>query len=867
MEELSRASDDPTVSGVVLTGPAGVGKTRLGDELLVAAAGKPTARAVGHVATRRIPLGAFAQLLPLEVTAGTEVGEDARRALFHRARSHLSRTGGEQRLVLLIDDVDQLDAISLALLLPLTLDGSVFVIATIRSGRTVPEVLATLLKDGRLRLEQVPPLTIEEVATLLQRVLDGPVDAETVERLASASGGNLQVLRELLQQSLEHGELLKNERAWRLVRLSTSARLDMLVAGQVADLAPGEDHCLELVAVAGSVGLEDLRVHVDIDILERMEGRGLIAVARDGRRVRVTLAHPVYGEVIRGRMSQLRIQAVMRALADRLEHCGIRRRADVVQCALWRLEGGGRVATELLIDAARQALLGHDDRLAARFAAAAAAQGGAHDAALVTVEVAGRSGDPDAVERAAADVWADPALPDGHRSTLARRRAASRFWRGDLLGSLAILEEADSVLVDSVARAGISAQRALLLANNGRPDDALELVGVAGPAADPRTRMEQLAATSIALLSTGRFGAAIDAARAGLRAHDELPPWSGRRGRSVHLINEAHALCYSGRYEEARRLIEPARPSGAVTHPSAATVWFDIVLGEIERDSGHGTAAARYFQAAVDQAAAVGQQAALVWARVGVAQAALLLGDGASAATALAESVAIESPVATSQLTHDRARAWLLACDGDLHAARRLLGAVVSSSRRAHLSNFEVGAVHDLVRFGDASSAVDRLAELAQVVEGPYVGACAAHARAAVTGDPDDYGAAIELFADMGCLVLGAEACLEASEVHRRNGEPRRATALARRSAQLVREAGGARTPGLRRGHGVEPLTGRERQVALLAASGLTSRGIAERLGVSNRTVDSHLERAYRKLGVTGRGQLEAALGGEDRTG
>jgi len=278
-------------------------------------------------------------------------------------------------------------------------------------------VLATLLKDGRLRLEQVPPLTIEEVATLLQRVLDGPVDAETVERLASASGGNLQVLRELLQQSLEHGELLKNERAWRLVRLSTSARLDMLVAGQVADLAPGEDHCLELVA-----------------------------------------------------------------LADRLEHCGIRRRADVVQCALWRLEGGGRVATELLIDAARQALLGHDDRLAARFAAAAAAQGGAHDAALVTVEVAGRSGDPDAVERAAADVWADPALPDGHRSTLARRRAASRFWRGDLLGSLAILEEADSVLVDSVARAGISAQRALLLANNGRPDDALELVGVAGPA-------------------------------------------------------------------------------------------------------------------------------------------------------------------------------------------------------------------------------------------------------------------------------------------------------------------------------------------------------------------------------------------------
>jgi DNA-binding CsgD family transcriptional regulator len=62
------------------------------------------------------------------------------------------------------------------------------------------------------------------------------------------------------------------------------------------------------------------------------------------------------------------------------------------------------------------------------------------------------------------------------------------------------------------------------------------------------------------------------------------------------------------------------------------------------------------------------------------------------------------------------------------------------------------------------------------------------------------------------------------------------------------------------RGSGVEPLTAREREVALLAANGLTSKEIAARLYLSKRTVDTHLDRIYRKLGVAGRDELDAAL-------
>ncbi len=57
-----------------------------------------------------------------------------------------------------------------------------------------------------------------------------------------------------------------------------------------------------------------------------------------------------------------------------------------------------------------------------------------------------------------------------------------------------------------------------------------------------------------------------------------------------------------------------------------------------------------------------------------------------------------------------------------------------------------------------------------------------------------------------------------------------------------------------------EELTGREREIAMLAASGLSSRDIAERLVVSVRTVDNHLQHTYRKLGVRRRDELAGVL-------
>ena len=58
----------------------------------------------------------------------------------------------------------------------------------------------------------------------------------------------------------------------------------------------------------------------------------------------------------------------------------------------------------------------------------------------------------------------------------------------------------------------------------------------------------------------------------------------------------------------------------------------------------------------------------------------------------------------------------------------------------------------------------------------------------------------------------------------------------------------------------VDPLTAREREIASLAAQGDSSQQIADRLFLSVRTVNNHLQSVYAKLGVSGRKHLAGAL-------
>ena len=55
-------------------------------------------------------------------------------------------------------------------------------------------------------------------------------------------------------------------------------------------------------------------------------------------------------------------------------------------------------------------------------------------------------------------------------------------------------------------------------------------------------------------------------------------------------------------------------------------------------------------------------------------------------------------------------------------------------------------------------------------------------------------------------------------------------------------------------------LTDRRRQVAILACRGLSNRKIAEKLGVTEGTVKTHLHAIYEKLDIHSRTELTTAL-------
>jgi len=165
--------------------------------------------------------------------------------------------------------------------------------------------------------------------------------------------------------------------------------------------------------------------------------------------------------------------------------------------------------------------------------------------------------------------------------------------------------------------------------------------------------------------------------------------------------------------------------------------------------------------------------------------------------------------------------------------------------------------LHDAARLGAGADAAQRLAELAAEGQSNLLAAMAANAAALVAADAGALDAAAEAFSAIGCHLYAAESATRAATLHRAAGRPGAALAAEVVAARSAAECEGARTPLLSRGAAaLETLTRREREVVGLAGRGHTDREIAERLHLSVRTVNSHLYRAYRKLGVTDRSEL-----------
>ncbi|MEM9514502.1 MAG: LuxR C-terminal-related transcriptional regulator [Actinomycetota bacterium] len=854
--------------GTVVVGPAGAGKTRLvGEAVAGLDANYRVLQAVGHAAAAEIPLGALAHLLPPSLFERTGVSVDERTALFHAARAFLT-ADASTATVLAIDDIDLLDDTSLALLVPSVVARDLYVIGTVRSGRTPSSRLSRLHRDGHLERLDVGPLPAADVGRLIRRVLGGPVDEHAVDRLTELSGGNLQILTELVRGGRDRGWLTIAAGKWVIGgRPTATVQLDELIAEHLADVDEAGRDVLEHLALSERLGLSDLEAEFGSDVLTYLEREGLIELVQSQRRAAVRLAHPLFGEILDAQLPALRRRALLRRLADLVEQHGARRRDDELRVVSWRIRSGGEVALPRRVHAARVALLGHDPELAIDLLQDATADDADNPTDEVAAERLHLLGEAAAllgrVDAAIGHLAAATELDidDPTRARIAVRLADVQFFTArDLDGALATCARVRSQVDDEAARATIDAQHAVTLANAGQPAAALEALDGLSGTLDPRTSVDVLVARSASLISVGQCAAGVALARQAADVQQALPEWLARRGSARHVINEAHGLGYAGHYDAARAVLEPAIDRARASGAMSALVWFELALSELTRDIGLPAQSLEHATSAAELAESAGQQAALVWAYVGVAQAHLLAGRTDDAARAIALATAIPSPVATSAATLQRASAWLDASRGELAAAREQLLDTATAVRGDGVTIFEMALLHDVVRFGDAATVADRLAQLAPTLDGPIFELFADHATAAANRDGEALMLCADRFESNGNVAFAAETAAEAADQLARAGDQRAATAQRVRAAALAEDAGGLDTPPLRRGATIDPLTSREREIALLAADGETSKAIAKRLVLSTRTVDTHLARVYRKLGISGRAELRAAL-------
>ncbi|MCM0678559.1 LuxR C-terminal-related transcriptional regulator [Micromonospora phytophila] len=854
--------------GLFLSGSAGIGKSRLLREGVAALPRDEYAvwSIAASATTAALPFGGLVQVLPAEQPQGLSPA-----GILRWAVEVLQQQAAGRRIVLAIDDAHLLDPPSAALVHLLARVENATVVGTLRNGEQIPLPIRALWTDDLVEHAELSPMDPADTAGLLAAILEGPVDATSADRLGRLCAGNPLLLRELVHAAAGSGELTRTYGVWKWTgRFELAPSLNDLVDTRIGQLTPGVRAVVELVAFGEPLGLHLLHQAVDPDDVETAEERGLISIVQHDRRLNVRLAHPLYGEVMRRQCPVTRTRRLQAHLAELIERVGKRRREDLLRVAVWRLDSGTAQDPAMLLEAAGQAFARYDVPLATRLARAALDAGGGFHAAelLATILMfADRPGEAiEVLDAIAADVRSDARL-----SRWLTVRGMVTYWGLNRESTVEEIAARGAELTDSADRARVRAFEAIMRLHRLDTATALRL----GQAVLDRPAAS-ISARELARCTVAHLQAAQGELRRSATAVSLVQAEAARWRADMPYLQLALELARGTRLALAGDLAgidaivadEFADLAGAGDF-RLGTGYLGILQAYAARLRGQSDAALRTSLGACAVLATSRVYAGLAQAER--AQAAALRGDAAQAAEAMAEADRTHAPgMAVLYPWLEQARGAVLAVGGDLPGATKQLTELADRLRADGFAGHEVHVLHDLVRLDQAAAptgptcsdgtrrmVAQRLAELSERVDGVLPPLLARHARAAVTGSAAELLAVADGFAALELNVYAAEAT--ATALHRlRQRRSAEAVGARERLAGLLGRCDLLRTPALQAG--APTLSEREWQVARLAADGATSRAIAERLYLSARTVENHLQRIYSKLGVTGRTELRAAL-------
>ena len=866
LEKFARVWASPRYRSVVVGGAAGVGKTRLAEEFAARATLGGTVligRATASSAAAAVPLGALAHLLPPGNDLSDPVNGFARVAAAIRAEGR-GRVAG-----VLVDDLHLLDQVSAMLLRQLLDAGAVRLIATLRTDLPRAEAISALITGDSVHRIDLPAFTLEQSAAVVSAALGGAVARATVHELHTGSGGNALYLRELVLGGVKDGTLGWDGEIWRRTEDAAPSagtpRLAELIEARFAELRPAELTVLELLAVAAPISLAEAQDACgDPSALIALELAGFIQVIEDRRRTVVLPAHPVYTELLRARIPVLRRRALLTAQADRIAATGARRREDALRIAVCRLAATGAADPALLAEAAVLARHAYDFPQARTLLEGMPPA--AHTSATLVMlgEVLCQLGE---MERAQEVFESAEARAAGDREVVAvaLARAFALCWlaaRSDQ--AFEVVEAAKARVQDVVCLRTLRHCEGSMRIASGELSAGLALLedmeADVRAAADSTTWLTAAMMRAMALGLTGKTDLEVELGEQQHAAHREIRDQTGFAHPATQLIQLSLALCRHGDINQARRVAERAHTEIITTAATShAMVWVALALGEIESQAGHCAAARTWFAEAVALSRARRIVTPLNPALAGLAVSAASLGDLGAAEQAGAEAET-HPPLGLCHASGYLLPARLAAARGELEQARALLSRGAQRAAAAGMAGSESLLLTEIARFGDAAAVAPRLAELAELCDGPFVQARARFAAALAADEPAELlGAAADL-EEIGAELPAAEAATAAAAAYTRSADARHATAASQRARILLDRCGPARTPLLAAGQATATLTARERDIALAAARGASSQEIAEQLSLSVRTVENHLYRAYAKLGVTSRRELAATL-------
>jgi DNA-binding CsgD family transcriptional regulator len=935
-DELTRA-EEGAFRLVLLTGEAGVGKSRLGRELLmrhpeatclVAQAYPLAASAAFGLWTEA--LDPFLQSLPedevVELCGGLL---DDLASLFHRVAivrgsvpdrdpplprllqglaGLLGNVLRRTPLVVLLDDVHFADASSWEALRYFARhldDARLLVLATTRpaelAGNDIAApVLFELEQDALLSRFEIASLGRPALRELTESVIEQPAPPALVEWVCQRSQGNplfaIGLLRALMA---ERGDLSEPH----LLRVPEG--LTERVTSELRRLEAAPQGMLELMAVVGRpVSLGDLMAltggsleEVAPILAELVKARIVIEDER-GTELGFELQHPLVRDVVYQATSGAQRRVRHRQAARSLLQTG-----HLAEAALHfarSAERGDSEAVEVLLDAMRQAerreayhealqlqaelvdLLPADDQRWLEVLEAMYAR------AEWLIDHRAETDAPVAVKALRAiDGLLEGSADHARRAMVKFRLANFLAWgMGDLeAANEACMQARELFELCGDRRQTLLAERELAWIKGlrgdlaGMGDDARALVDAADAAADRFVALQGLAAVSY----TANFSGAFAEADTALRRAEAIAREDDKAYRlTIVLGGRALGLTLQGQPAESAALFEEAKAANPAYRDSIL-VELEALVRWIAGDFAGSLAAAREAIAWLPAANSRRRAPGPIYG----AMSALEAGDETEAARLLARARSVLGDGAWSFYLSgvdwaDAILVWHVngaaECVAPLREAATQLLAMESRPNAACVLFDLAEAAADA---GDAAAAAEAAADLRAVAQfiglpGYWGMAAAASAWAAVAdGEPERAAAAarqaIELTSSTGWNGHIARCHYALGRSLSPDGRAE-AVASLERAVEILEECGGTwrrdrclealrrlGTVGRRAAAaalGPGSLTRREREVARLAATGMSAKEIAESLFVGKRTVETHLASVYAKLGVDSKLQL-----------